>query len=90
MTLVPGLSWFTKNRKGNLIVSFYTNVCGSIAQQSNFFSCSRRNINYSSFQVRAAVVDAHYNIFSIVKIDDFDAGTERKGSVGGGEMAEMK
>ena len=40
--------------------------------------------------MRTAVIDAYYDIFSVFKIDDPDAGTERKAPVCCGELAEAE
>ncbi len=38
----------------------------------------------------APVIDAHENIFSVVQIDNFDIGTEGKGSVSCREVVEVE
>ena len=65
-------------------------MCGTSVHQPDLSGSSRGNINNSSSQVRAAVVDAHHHIFSIVKIRNPDIGTEGEGAVSGGELGETE
>ena len=69
------------------MVCLNTDFCHSAPDKADLSGCSRRNIYDSSVLERAPVVDAYHNSFPVFKIDNSDAGTERKGAVCGCEVA---